>query len=281
MVDKKYILERWTQKLLANPVTKIGIEQRDFNLLKNKPDLTVFLYNTHGWTNWQRGQSEFEQWLKKGEYKKHREKNYKFEKNNINAVYNKLKIKGTVLDVGGSVGTLREFLHEKVKYICIDPDPDPMASVNVEKLNVYQCLKKPLNFVRACAEFLPFKQKSFDYVHMRSMLDHVQIPDLAIIEANRVLKKNGCLVIGIYLPNGKSTKPPIKLAMKEAVRSFLVFLGFKSFKDHHIWHPTYTSLFKLLNDNDFSITNEIWQEGWDNKVLYLTAKKVEMNDKKP
>ena len=34
----------------------------------------------------------------------------------------------------------------------------------------------------------------------------------------------------------------------------------------------------LLNDNNFSITNEIWQEGWDDKVLYLTAKKVEVCD---
>ena len=34
---------------------------------------------------------------------------------------------------------------------------------------------------------------SVDTVHMRSMLDHVQVPDLAILEAHRVLKKNGQL----------------------------------------------------------------------------------------
>ena len=81
------------------------------------------------------------------------------------------------------------------------------------------------------------------------------------------------LIVGIYLPGGKINQLSIKSKLKEVLRSFLVFIGFKSLKDHHIWHPTYTSLCKLLNDNDFSITNEIWQEGWDNKVLYLTAKK--------
>ena len=275
MSKKNYILETWVEKLLANPITKIAIKSSDLKSFKNIVDFTVFLFNTHGWNDWQHGQNEFEKWLKKGEYKKDIEENYRIEKNNIHKVYTKLKIEGTVLDVGGSVGTLREFLHKKVQYMCIDPDPDPMASVSKEKLNVYQCLKKPLNFVRACAEFLPFKHESFDFVHMRSMLDHVQIPDLAIIEANRVLKKNGCLIIGIYLPQGKLNQFSIKSEMKELLRSFLVFLGFKSFKDHHIWHPTYISLCKLLNDNNFSITNEIWQQGWDNKVLYLSAKKTQ------
>lgn len=276
MFSKNYILEKWVQRLLVNPITKVSIEPIDIKHSKNKLDLTVFLYNTHGWMDWKLGQNAFEKWLKKGEYKKDIKENYKIELNNIKKIYNKLKIEGTVLDVGGSVGTLREFLGTKVKYVCVDPDPDPMASVSVEKKNTYQCLNKPLNFVRACAEFLPFKKESFDYVHMRSMLDHVQIPDLAIIEANRVLKKNGCLIVGIYLPEGKSNQLSIKLMLKEVLRSFLVFLGFKSLKDHHIWHPTYASLCKLLIDNDFSINNEIWQEGWDNKVLYLTAKKVEM-----
>ena len=33
-------------------------------------------------------------------------------------------------------------------------------------------LSRPLNFIGAMAEFLPFKDGTFDWVHMRSMLDH-------------------------------------------------------------------------------------------------------------
>jgi len=109
------------------------------------------------------------------------------------------------------------------------------------------------------------------------MLDHVQIPDLAILEAHRVLKKNGQLIIGIYLPFGNSSKPLLSVVIKEFIRDILVFLGIKRFKDHHTWHPTYSGLIKLLQDNGFAISNEIWQEGWNNKVLYLSAKKLNFN----
>jgi len=49
----------------------------------------------------------------------------------------------------------------------------------------YPCLDQHLNFIAACAEFLPLQSNSFDWVHMRSMLDHVQSPDLALMEAHR------------------------------------------------------------------------------------------------
>ena len=49
--------------------------------------------------------------------------------------------------------------------------------------------KNKFNFIVAFAEFLPIKNSVFDFVHMRSMLDHVQVPDLVILEAHRVLKK--------------------------------------------------------------------------------------------
>lgn len=56
---------------------------------------------------------------------------------------------------------------------------------------MYNCLNAPLNFIGATAEFQPFVSGAFDWVHMRSMLDHVQVVDLALIEANRVLKADG------------------------------------------------------------------------------------------
>ena len=65
MSKKNYILETWVEKLLANPITKIAIKSSDLKSFKNIVDFTVFLFNTHGWNDWQHGQNEFEKWLKK------------------------------------------------------------------------------------------------------------------------------------------------------------------------------------------------------------------------
>ena len=65
-------------------------------------------------------------------------------------------------------------------------------------------LEPPLNFIAATAEFQPFVEGSFDWVHMRSMLDHVQVSDLALLEAKRVLKPTGHVLIGLYVDGVKS-----------------------------------------------------------------------------
>lgn len=36
-------------------------------------------------------------------------------------------------------------------------------------------------------------------VHMRSMLDHVQVPDLALLEAHRVLRLGGRVLVGLHV----------------------------------------------------------------------------------
>ena len=274
MSFKNYILEDWVKGILAHPVTKETIQLKAIASKGKIPDATVFLKNTKGWFEWVEGQSQFERWLRKGEYKSYKKTKYRNEKQAMEKLYKKLSLKGVILDVGGSVGTLREFLKPNTKYLSLDPDSDPLKSINKEKKEVYNCLKYPLNFIRGCAEFLPLKSMSVDTVHMRSMLDHVQIPDLAILEAHRVLKQSGNLIIGIYLPSGKSTKTIFSVYCKEVLRACLVTIGFKSFQDHHTWHPSYNGLVKLLFDNGFKIYKEVWQEGWDEKVLYLTARKI-------
>ena len=53
-----------------------------------------------------------------------------------------------------------------------------------------------------------------------------------------------------------------------------LYCGDSQKNKHHTWHPTYSGLIKLLQDNGFAISNEIWQEGWNNKVLYLSVTTV-------
>ena len=44
--------------------------------------------------------------------------------------------------------------------------------------------------------------------------------------------------------------------------------------DYHTWHPTYDGLNKLVMENGFKIKKEIWQPGWNNKVIYILAEKT-------
>lgn len=94
---------------------------------------------------------------------------------------------------------MREFLPDDVEFVSTDPWlAAPFANREARK-KAYTCLNKPLNFIGATAEFQPFVAESFDWVHMRSMLDHVQVVDLALLEARRVLKLGGHVLIGLYV----------------------------------------------------------------------------------
>ena len=193
------------------------------------------------------------------------------EKKEIQELYKNFDLSGIIVDVVGSVGTLREFINSKSKFVSIDPHSDPLQTISNEKIQLYPCLKKPLNYIRACAEFLPLKSCSVDILHMRSMLDHVQIPDLAIKEACRVLKDSGKLLIGIHLPMGKNNNSRVSHFLKESLRNLLTLIGFKRFADHHTWHPSYDGLIKIVTDNGFKVKKEVWQPSHNEKVINLLA----------
>ena len=142
-----------------------------------------------------------------------------------------------------------------------------------KKIEAYKCLKNKFNFIIGFAEFLPIRHSIFDFVHMRSMLDHVQVPDLAILEAHRVLKNNGKLIVGLTVEGGKIGKLAFKERIKKNVRETLYFLGLKSLKDYHTWHPSYKNLCMVIEDNGFKIEKIFWQPGMNDKVVYIQANK--------
>jgi len=181
---------------------------------------------------------------------------------------------GRIIDIGGGVGTVREFLGDSVQFISVDPFIECLRNTPKAKIAAYSCMRKPLNFLSACAEFLPFVESCFDWVHMRSMIDHVQIPDLALTEAHRVLKGEGRLLIGSYVDGGKSGKITIKRRAKDCLKRALVGVGCKKLKDSHMFHPTYKALVKLINDNRFRVEDVYWQPHWNGNVCYITAKKA-------
>ena len=267
--------KNWLEDILAHPITKKDIDLASVRKLNGKLDLRVYLPNTHGFSEWEEGQKEYEKWYASGDGYKNDVNKFLAEIEYDRPIYEKFKLTGSILDVGGGVGTTREFIEDISQYVCCDPFMDVEENIPSAKVAAYKCLtNKKLNFIGATAEFLPFRDLSFDWVHMRSMLDHVQVPDLAIIEAHRVLKDQGSLLVGLYVEGGEKGGMSAKELLKHELKELLARLGFSKYKDHHTWHPSFPNLKKIIMNNGFIIDEIFWQPHWNNTVVYIRAKKA-------
>jgi len=281
----KPVVTEWLESILVDPITKISTSPRDFPKVHGVIDARVFLKNTYGYSKWSEGQEEFENWEAKNSAS-HVKKTSNQSMTNLEKfraeilydkpIYENFRLLGRVLDVGGSSGMVREHLGKDVKYVSIDPNPNAPFNVDLDRLQAYSCLSQDFAFLCGTAEFLPFSASSFDWVHMRSMLDHVQVPDLALLEANRVLNLNGFLLVGISIEGNADGKLTLKEWAIENIRVLAKVFRIKKWQDHHLWHPTVPNLKKLISDNGFEIVEMYWQPIHKNKVLYVKARKVPM-----
>jgi len=100
----------------------------------------------------------------------------------------------SVLDVGCGDGALtRVFAQNGAAYIVgCDIDPQMLARASAQARRD----QAAIDYVIANAEHLPFRDESFDFVSIITVLAFVPHPDLAIREFARVLKPSGRLVIG-------------------------------------------------------------------------------------
>lgn len=265
-------LEPWVTAILADPVSKQPCKPEAFNSSQGVIDARVFLKNTNGYSDWAEGQDNYE-----GDFggKDHSTvEAYLREINYDRPIYSHFKMAGRILDCGGGAGTIREFLPDDVEFISTDPWLQAPVANSMARKNAYRCLSQSLNVIGATAEFQPFISDSFDWVHMRSMLDHVQVVDLVLLEARRVLKPGGSVLIGLYVDGGKTGFISISRRIKDSIKSGLELFGIDRWKDHHIWHPTYKSLLKLIRDNGFVIEDTYWQPQWKDMVCYVCARKA-------
>jgi ubiquinone/menaquinone biosynthesis C-methylase UbiE len=260
---------------LADPVTKEPTTVHAFPEIKGVRDARVFLKNTYGFSEWEQGQVEYEKEMSpSGDYSQGTVQQYLDEIAYDRPVYEHFLLNGVILDVGGGAGTLREFLPKTANCVSVDPYINAPHEIPPARREAYTCLAHQLDFICATAEFLPFLAESFDWVHMRSMLDHVQVPDLALLEARRVLKTGGKLLIGLYVEGGKSGVITSKQRIKEFVKKIFGLVGVDRWKDHHVWHPTYKGLIKLIEDNGFAVEDVYWQPQWHDQVCYVCAGKA-------
>gem|GEM_PF-5876550 len=98
--------------------------------------------------------------------------------------------------------------------------------------------------------FLPFAEASFEAVNMRSCIDHFFNPELSLLEANRVLKKYGKLIICMTVRVNSASN-----LAKETARKVLNLFTDK-FQDKHIWHPSQTELTEMCNRCGFKLEDE-------------------------
>jgi ubiquinone/menaquinone biosynthesis C-methylase UbiE len=221
---------------------------------------------------WIKGQKHYEEymdkWIANGE-------SY-FKESDLETVqiYEEIPIIGSVLDVGGGFGTLVNHANlDPANVICIDPmiciwDNVPSGAFKSHYKNLEKIIRIP-----GFAEDVPLPNNSIDTVHMRSCLDHFANPHRALLEARRVLKPNGKLVVGLALEGSyKLVGSGFVNNAKRVIKNSLVGEIYEYFFDAHMFHPTEESLKELVKSSGFEITKWILQSGYSN-VVYLSASK--------
>lgn len=194
-------------------------------------------------------------------------------------VYENIKMSGDVLDVGGAYGfVIKQAGLDPQRYVSLDP-----INMNWDRLREYVHIAAHYSIceaavrIRGFAEFLPLSDASFDFVHMRSCIDHFANPNLALMEAFRVLRQGGKLVVGISLEGSyRKNQGGLKGFVKRMASNspFLRQMIELVKHDHHMFHPTKDSLRELIELNGFKIEKEYWQQAYHN-VYYLQAVRLD------
>jgi SAM-dependent methyltransferase len=291
MRDREFVCKDCATRYPSRRVAQGEHEEYVFDFRIHRPTYCV----PGGWEKWSEVQREYAAYHK-SRHSSDNLQSYLDEIDSVKEIYTEeFSIKGRVLDVGGHQGRLRHFLtdNDVPLYVSVDPYLEVFQNIVLQPnlLKAYPCLSKPCNFLACHAENLPFVKDTFDWVHMRSVLDHLQDPYLALKEAYRVLKAGGTLLIGLTVRGGKSS---LKVDNDASVvsRSFLVRVtrtirraGLKGLTravvarmrrtekrtDDHTFHWNYEDLIDLLYITSFDIVKEHWQKPPFTMCIYLSA----------
>jgi ubiquinone/menaquinone biosynthesis C-methylase UbiE len=211
---------------------------------------------------WQNVQTDFVSSIKK-EAQRDNLQVYLDEIESVREIYTQhFHLHGKVLDVGGHQGRLRHWLTNDVtEYVSIDPIPFNLHEIEMQPnlLKAYPCLMGKQNYVcsfyKGYAERIPFRMGYFDWIHMRSVVDHLEDPLKAFQEAYRVCKPGGHMLVGLAI------EERIPVTYRSIVRNFL-------WPDAHTNRQTVASLHDLYKQTGWTIEKEIWQKKPFDYCLY-------------
>ena len=176
--------------------------------------------------------------------KKYNEKDYFAERNNyidrweefsrlFQRIVEKIVIfkpHGRLLDVGCSVGIFLDVARK---------NGFDVKGVEVSTWASEFARQKGLDVLTGGLSDAAYPEKSFDVVVLNHVLEHIPDPVAVLLEARRILRDDGLLVIGV--PNFGSYMAAIK---KEKWASLT--------PDQHIWQFTHDSLLRVLMRSGFS-----------------------------
>jgi ubiquinone/menaquinone biosynthesis C-methylase UbiE len=219
-------------------------------------------------TDWKTGQRAYEQGMVE-EAKRDNLQIYLDEIESVREIYTQeFHLSGKVLDIGGGQGRIRQYLgNDTTEYVCVDPMPYNLHTLEEQPnlLKAYPCLTRPLpypsRFVQGVAEDLHvFSGNTFDWVHLRSVIDHVENPQQALSEAYRVCKPGGHLLIGFAVMD---RKPKTLKTLWDSIFN----------PDTHLTRLTVMQLHELYRNIGWNIEKEHWQKVPFEYCLYSCAEK--------
>lgn len=294
MINQKFICKNCATEYPSYSVKQGESEERIFDFRIHTPDYCL----PGGLAKWSDMQKEHER--DHFEQGKHDSLDkYLNEIDCVKEIYTEeFRIEGNVLDVGGAQGRLRHYLPKGNSSLYVSVDPFINVFQNLESqpnlLKAYPCLSDSCNFLSCYGENLPFVAGTFDWVHMRSVIDHFRDPHLALKEAYRVLKQGGMLLIGSTIYGGKSS---LKIRDRDVVLRRLISKATWKFKNegikslsiavikrmlnkghrlsYHTFYWNYEDLIDLLHVAKFTVVKEHWQKPPFSMCIYLGAKKEE------
>lgn len=123
----------------------------------------------------------------------------------LNPVINEMGTKGTLLDIGTGSGKLIQILATEKDMECVGVDTD--AGMLAEAKEKLKDIKAELMEIKA-NEKLPFKNNSFDYVTICSVLFHMKKEDIdnMLQNSRELLKKGGKIIVLTPTGNGNMLK---------------------------------------------------------------------------
>ena len=154
-------------------------------------------------------------------------------------------------------------------------------------------LLEPCNFVSGYGEHLPFIAEIFDWVHIRSVFDHVYSPFTVIKESIRVLKNGGKVLIGTLVIGGKSSLSERRFriidrikkrfrdegisglmkAIENRVNRIKYRLTGEEIEEEHMKVWRYEELLNFIECSGLKIDKIHWQKPPDDHCVYISAMK--------
>jgi ubiquinone/menaquinone biosynthesis C-methylase UbiE len=191
-------------------------------------------------------------------------------------IYSEIPLRGMVLDVGGGYGLIAvQASLQPGRIVCVDPMVCRWIDVPDSAFKAHYAELEHVVRIPALAEDLPYQNGTFDTVHMRSCLDHFANPHRALLEARRVLKASGQLVVGVSLEGAfRLYRSAFMNFAKRTLKQSPIGEIYGHLYDKHMFHPTEPSLKNLIASAGFTITRWVEESGFFN-VIYLSAVKCD------